>query len=231
MSLILYFVYFFGLLSVSLGTTPIVLWHGMGDNCCDRHSLKYLKSEIEKAIPGVYVYSIMIGSTKFEDTINSFWYDVNSKIDYVCKKLKTNQLLEKGYHAIGFSQGAQFLRALVQRCDFPPMKNLISLGGQHQGVYGIPYCENGYFCGFILKIINLFVYWNIIQKNSVQAAYWHNPFDENYYKNKNLFLADINQEKYINLKYKENLMKLEKLVLVKFEHDEMVHPKESQVKN
>jgi palmitoyl-protein thioesterase len=44
-----------------------------------------------------------------------------------------------GYNAIGFSQGGQFLRAVAQRCPLG-MKNLITLGGQHQGVYGLPNC-------------------------------------------------------------------------------------------
>lgn len=35
------------------------------------------------------------------------------------------------YNAIGFSQGAQFLRAVAQRCP-QGMKNLVSIGGQHQ---------------------------------------------------------------------------------------------------
>ena len=39
------------------------------------------------------------------------------------------------YNALGFSQGGQFLRAVAQRCP-QGMKNLITFGGQHQGVYG-----------------------------------------------------------------------------------------------
>ena len=33
-----------------------------------------------------------------------------------------------------------YRRAVAQRCPDPPMKNLISLGGQHQGVFGVPKC-------------------------------------------------------------------------------------------
>ncbi len=29
-------------------------------------------------------------------------------------------------------QGGQFLRAVAQRCPDPPMRNLVSIGGQHQ---------------------------------------------------------------------------------------------------
>ena len=39
------------------------------------------------------------------------------------------------YNALGFSQGGQFLRAVAQRCP-QGMKNLVTFGGQHQGVYG-----------------------------------------------------------------------------------------------
>ena len=67
-------------------------------------------------------------------------------------------LLQKdGYHAVGFSQGGQFLRAVAQRCPDPPMKNLVTMGGQHQGVYGIPNCpgEEHLSCDVIRKVRTL----------------------------------------------------------------------------
>lgn len=48
------------------------------------------------------------------------------------KIIKADPKLAKGYNAIGFSQGGQFLRGLAQRYPDPPMLNLISVGGQHQ---------------------------------------------------------------------------------------------------
>lgn len=78
----------------------------------------------------------------------------------VCSQLAQDPNLQGGYNAMGFSQGAQFLyvsaagfgssissggrlpdlsrfvfvrRAVAQRCPSPPMKKLISVGGQHQG--------------------------------------------------------------------------------------------------
>lgn len=35
-----------------------------------------------------------------------------------------------------------FRRGLAQICPFPPMRNLISLGGPQQGVSQYPQCEN-----------------------------------------------------------------------------------------
>jgi palmitoyl-protein thioesterase len=50
--------------------------------------------------------------------------------------------LQGGYVGIGFSQGGQFMRALVQRCQHagPRARALISVGGQHQGVATLPGC-------------------------------------------------------------------------------------------
>ena len=61
---------------------------------------------------------------------------------------------QNGYHAVGFSQGGQFLRAVAQRCPNPPMKNLITMGGQHEGVYGIPNCDGEEFivCDLVRKV-------------------------------------------------------------------------------
>ncbi len=46
----------------------------------------------------------------------------------------------EGFDGIGFSQGGQFLRAYVERCNEPRMRNLITVGAQHQGVYDFPHC-------------------------------------------------------------------------------------------
>ena len=53
-----------------------------------------------------------------------------------CAMIEKDEKLAGGFHAIGFSQGGQFLRAVAQRCPQLKMRNLISVGGQHQGVYG-----------------------------------------------------------------------------------------------
>lgn len=60
--------------------------------------------------------------------------NANDQVAEVCRQLKADPKLKGGYNSVGFSQGGQFLRAVAQRCPDPPMKNLISFGGQHQGV-------------------------------------------------------------------------------------------------
>lgn len=61
----------------------------------------------------------------------------------------------------------------------------------------------------------------------VQAEYWHDPLNEDKYRKKSAFIAEINNEQTLNTTYKENLLKLDNLVLVKFLNDTMIQPKES----
>lgn len=90
-----------------------------------------------------------------------------------------------------------------------------------------------------------------MQNYLVQATYWHNPLEEEKYRNYSTFIAEINNEKVVNESYIANLASLNKcvrfeidvkefeinipfiallnrIVLVKFTQDSMVQPRESQ---
>ncbi|XP_044142322.1 palmitoyl-protein thioesterase 1 [Bufo gargarizans] len=212
------------------GPLPLVIWHGMGDSCCNPFSMGSIKKLVEQQVPGIYVLSLKIGNTIAEDMENSFFLNVNKQLDLVCEQLSKDPQLQNGYNGMGFSQGGQFLRAVVQKCPSPPMKNLISIGGQHQGVYGFPRCpgESTYICDLIRKTLNAGAYTKFVQEHLVQAEYWHDPLNEDLYRNGSIFLADINQERGVNESYKHNLQTLEKFVMVKFLKDTMVDPADSE---
>jgi palmitoyl-protein thioesterase len=208
---------------------PLVVWHGMGDTCCFPFSIGGLIKTIQKHAPGLYVQSIEVGNSIEEDELNGFFMNVNNQIDMVCKNLSANENLKQGFNSMGFSQGGQFLRALVQRCPGITMRNLISVGGQHQGVYGFPHCNgNETLCDIVRKLLNIGAYVGFIQDFLVQAEFWHDPLNEAEYKKKCVFLPDINQENTFNADYKDRLSKLTNLILVKFTEDTMVQPRESE---
>jgi len=212
---------------ISAAPRPVVLWHGMGDNCCNPQSMGFLKSLIEKHIPNVYVYSVMVGDSPSDDTTAGFFGDMNEELRQVCNKIAKDPKLAQGFNAIGFSQGGQFLRAYVERCNSPPVHNLISIGGQHQGVYGLPHCPgvNVTLCNYIRELLDYGAYISWVQELSIQAQYWHDPFASGDYVKYSLFLGDINnvrQQK--NETYKQNLIRLNKFVMVKFTEDTMVQP-------
>jgi len=211
--------------------TPIVLWHGMGDCCCNPLSMGAISKYLEQKIPGVYVHSLMIGDNVVQDTENGFFMNINSQIELACQKIQADPKLQQGYHAVGFSQGGLFIRGLAQRCPHPQIKNLVSIGGPQQGVYGLPKClgENHVICDYVRRLLNYGAYIGWIQKMLVQAQYWHDPLAEQEFQEKSLFLSDINnQGKVKNETYKENLQKLSNLVLVKFAEDTVVDPKGSE---
>lgn len=91
------------------------------------------------------------------------------------KLTEKNVLLNKLFLFKSFSQGGQFLRAVAQRCPNPPMLNLISIGGQHQGVFGFPRCpgDNETICNYIRDLLHFGAYESFVQNHLVQAEYWH----------------------------------------------------------
>ena len=120
------------LLTFTIGESlPVVIWHGMGDSCCNPLSMGKIKEVIEGETNG-YVHSLKIGLTAIDDTINGFLKPVDKQVEMVCKQIAEDPQLANGYNALGFSQGGQFLRAVAQRCPEPPMKNLVTMGAQHQ---------------------------------------------------------------------------------------------------
>jgi len=130
---------------------------------------------------------------------------------------------------LGFSQGGQFLRAYVERCNNPPVYNLITMGGQHQGVADVPDCTsvNETICGIVEEALAFGAYNPIAQDIVVRAQYFHDPNEPSQYLEYNTFLPDINNDITINAQYKKNLVSLNNLVLVQFENDTVVVPKDS----
>lgn len=82
----------------------------VGDSCCNPFSLGGFKSFLASTVvPGVYVKSLEIGNGIVEDTMNGFFKNSNDQVAEACRLIESDSRLSKGYNAIGFSQGAQFL--------------------------------------------------------------------------------------------------------------------------
>lgn len=204
----------------------------------------------------------------------------------MCQQLKSIPELKAGFNAIGFSQvnscnnqfllfsryrpfplharflwqGGQFFRAYVQRCNSPPVHNLITLGAQHAGVSEIPQCANqhsSFFCSIAKKIVAYGVYLSLVQHSVVQAQYFRVRF---MLSNHPLTLISgcwklrqLSRRQYLlarhqqwtwcfnshfasphlqvkNMTYKNNLRTLNRFVMFKFSEDQMVFPAGSSVR-
>lgn len=215
--------------------TPVVLWHGMGDNCCLPFSMGAIKGEIEKTIQkqtnqGVFVHSIMTGGNILADEVEGFFGNMNDQVDTACKQLKRIPELAGGFNAVGFSQGGQLMRAYVQRCNDPPVRQLITFGAQHMGIADIPACigTNVILCKQMAELLGKGAYLPGVRNASIQAQYFKDPMAKEDYLKHNIFLPDINNEgAHKKSSYKHKLASLELLVLIKFKYDFVVVPNDS----
>lgn len=209
-------------------STAVVLWHGMGDNCCLPFSMGSVKAAIEDDIKGAYVVSLMIGENPADDSYNSYFLPVHKQLEMACELVSNDAKLAGGFHAIGFSQGGLFVRALVQTCPGAKVINLISIGGPQQGIFGLPQCLGDVgICEEVRKLLDIGAYTPLVQNRLVQAQYWHDPVRVSAYQKDNVFLPGINNEGVLkNTTYKDRLVKIHKMVLVKFLNDTIVVPRE-----
>ncbi|KAB5590583.1 Palmitoyl-protein thioesterase [Ceratobasidium theobromae] len=211
---------------------PLVLWHGLGDSAHSAGVSEFLEL-IKEMHPGIFVYSISLSDNKDADQKASWFGEVNSQISLVAEQLTEIPELANGFDAIGFSQGGQFLRAYVERYNNPPIRSLLTFGSQHMGISDLPGCKIGDFlCWLARKTALRGMYTDYAQTHLIQAQYFRDPrtaHEFQLYLTSNTFLADINAEipDADISRYKKNLESLSALVLIQFNEDRTVVPKES----
>lgn len=135
---------------------------------------------------------------------------------------------------MGFSQGGQFLRAYVERCNVPPVKNLVTYGSQHNGINKYQTCgDTDWVCKAWIGLLKGHTWSNYVQSRLVPAQYFRSVNEttgeasDEYLEYSN-FLADINNEREVkNKHYADNLASLDKFVMIMFEDDTTAIPKES----
>jgi palmitoyl-protein thioesterase len=217
------------LLPLTRATLPVVLWHGMGDEA-NSSGMRWIEDLIRNHTSNdVFVHSVSIGKTALEDAADSFFTNAWEQVRIACAQLQAIPQLANGFNAIGFSQGAQFLRVLVQQCNSSKVNHLIGMGAQHQGVYGMPKCiaKQSWICKEVRRLLDdVGVYSSFVQHHLAQADYWHDADDEKRYFSENLWLPNVNEQ--ADAAQKQNLLGIGgKFVMVKFLNDTMVQPRES----
>ena len=186
--------------------------------------------------PGTFVYYIRLDEDPDSDKTATFLGNLTEQIERVCEDLAAHPILSSapGVNALGFSQGGQFLRGYIERCNQPPVKNLVTFGSQHNGIAKYQICgATDWLCKTYIGILKANTWGHWVQSHLIPSQYFKatndttgEPTDE-YLENSN-FLADINNERKLkNTTYAKNLASLDNFVMYVFEDDETAIPKES----
>lgn len=207
----------------------IVLWHGLGDNY-NLSGMRHVAEIIQQILPEVYVHLVYVDEDPRTDERRLLFGDANSEVDVVCAQLRNVSALAGGFGAIGFSQGGLFMRALVERCNVLVL-TLITFGSPHMGVQDLLLCtpEDDWVCRRRNALLKRQVWQDAVQRLVVPAQYFRDPAHYADYLAKLNFLADVNNERteLFDARAKERVERLQRLVLVKFDQDTTVVPKES----
>lgn len=208
---------------------PLLVWHGLGDSY---NNLGPVDELVNRVHEGTYTKIIKLGSSPTADSEASFIGNVSAQVDQVCAELATDNILSTApaVDALGFSQGGVFLRAYVERCNSPPVRNLVTFGSPHNGITEIS-CRGNVLCNGLYWLFKLNPFSARVQSTIVPAQYYRPTEDsgkfEAYLDGSGL-LADLNNERELkNTAYARNVASLDNFVMVMFEEDTQVVPKES----
>ncbi|KAL0930440.1 palmitoyl protein thioesterase [Colletotrichum truncatum] len=211
---------------------PLIIWHGLGDSY-NGDGIKQVGELAEAINPGTFVYNIKIGADPNSDRSATFFGNVTTQLEQVCEELAAHPILSTApaVDAIGFSQGGQFLRGYVERCNNPPVRSLVTYGSQHNGIVEFKACgDSDFLCKGAMALLRFNTWSGFVQNRLVPAQYYRDPAPDQYekYLESSNFLADINNERELkNVNYKKNLASLANFVMVMFEEDTTVIPKET----
>ncbi|KAL1843203.1 hypothetical protein VTJ49DRAFT_2754 [Mycothermus thermophilus] len=209
---------------------PLVIWHGLGDSY-QSEGMRRVAELAEEVNPGTLVYPIRIDDSESRDRYSSFVGNVTEQVAKVCTDIAAHPILSTApaIDALGFSQGGQFLRAYVERCNNPPVRSLVTFGSQHNGITTFRECEpTDWICRAAMAWLKNDAWSNTVQGKVVPAQYYRNPAEYEQYLEHSNFLADINNEREVkNEQYKKNIANLEYFVMYMFEDDTTAIPKES----
>ncbi|KAI5283862.1 Palmitoyl-protein thioesterase 1 [Ascosphaera aggregata] len=224
----------------NIAALPLIIWHGLGDSYGNA-GIKEIAALAGDVTPGTYVHVIRLGDTPNADREATFVGNVTAQVDSVCEQLQMDRILSTApaINALGFSQGGQFLRALIERCadggetgrgGIPPVHNLVTFGSQHNGIHAFQQCQSFFdvVCKSAEALLRRGRWSYFAQSRFVPAQYFRDPEELDNYLQYSTFLADINNERAIkNEGYKKNMQRLNHFAMMMFANDTVVVPKES----
>ncbi|CAH8392600.1 unnamed protein product [Eruca vesicaria subsp. sativa] len=202
---------------------PFILFHGIGDKCSGGvGNFTQLLSNLSGS-PGS---CMEIGNGEAASWLMPLMHQAS----VACEKVKMMKELSQGYNIVAQSQGNLVARGLIEFCDdAPPVINYVSLGGPHAGIAEIPKCSSGPFCAIAEALMKLEIYNDFVQDHFAPSGYVKIPGEITKYLEHSKYLPKLNNERpeERNSTIKDRFMSLHNLVLVMFQNDTTLVPKET----
>ncbi|KAF6739320.1 Lysosomal thioesterase PPT2 [Oryzias melastigma] len=199
---------------------PVIIVHGIFDG---PKELAGLSGFIEESHPGTEV--ILIDLLNYKLSIAPMWKQVN-EFGKVIKSIM--QRSPEGVHLLCFSQGGLVCRGVLSLIPNHNVHTFISLSSPLAGQFGDTEYVNRLFPDCAKTKVHLFCYNKWGQKLSI-CDYWKDPHYTSAYLRNNLFLPLLNGEKensYMT-EWKENFLRIKKLVLIGGPDDGVITPWQS----
>ena len=205
-----------------INTLPTAVIHGFLEKCTSRsvvNLISYLKNTTNN-----YITCIESGGG-MKDALTSFY----TQADKACEAINSDPNFNEDFSLVSISQGGVLSRYIIEKCQTKgTVKKFISIGGPLSGTHQFPFCLKGAICHFINSLVDWFVYKDYVQDSIGPAGYFRVSNHLNDYYNSKSLLFDINNEgKFFDESAKKRFLKLDLLVLIAFEKDRMITPKES----
>ena len=211
-------IFFICLYSYMILSLPVAVIHGFYDSC----SSSYFPTLIKVLKYNVYDFAVCLKSGEGSESLS---LSFEKQCEKACEEIKSYPQFKKDFSILSISQGGLIARYIIQKCDMEGnVKKLVSFGGPMMGTSQIPFCLEGVSCFIINSLADYFVYSKRIQNNIGPAGYYRTAAHIEDFNNSNSSLYKLN---YPNEKEKEKFKNLTSLVLIGFEDDKMISPKET----
>ena len=132
---------------------------------------------------------------------------------------------------MGVSQGTLIGRYIIEKCNMKgKVQNYVSFMGPQMGIGYIPKLSCGKFCDIFNNLVANFNKKNpkLLAEKIAPASYWKYRYQYDQYMKDNVYLKDLNNEgPKKNQNYKNRIISLNKMLLVKGSLDTIISPRES----